>query len=53
MVTVGIFGGSGYMGGEVLRIILEHPAAKLSWATSRSGGNAALYHPKLYESGKE
>jgi N-acetyl-gamma-glutamyl-phosphate reductase common form len=48
MINVGIFGGTGYMGGEALRIILQHPEAKLAWATSRSGGNIALYHPNLY-----
>jgi N-acetyl-gamma-glutamyl-phosphate reductase len=48
MIKVGIFGGTGYMGGEALRIILQHPGAKLAWATSRTGGDIALYHPNLY-----
>jgi N-acetyl-gamma-glutamyl-phosphate reductase common form len=48
MIRVGIFGGTGYMGGEVLRILLEHPQAKVVWVTSRSGGNIAFYHPNLY-----
>jgi N-acetyl-gamma-glutamyl-phosphate reductase common form len=48
MIEVGIFGSTGYMGGEALRVILQHPEAKLAWATSRSGGNIAFYHPNLY-----
>ncbi len=49
MIKVGIFGGTGYMGGEALRIILEHPQAELAWVTSRSGGDIAFYHPNLYD----
>jgi N-acetyl-gamma-glutamylphosphate reductase len=48
MIKVGVYGGTGYMGGEVIRIILQHPEAKLAWATSRSGGDIAFYHPNLY-----
>ena len=48
MISVGVYGGTGYMGGEVMRIILQHPEAKLAWATSRSGGDIAFYHPNLY-----
>jgi N-acetyl-gamma-glutamyl-phosphate reductase len=51
MIKVGIFGSTGYMGGEVLRIILQHPQAELAWATSRSGGDVAFYHPNLYGTG--
>jgi N-acetyl-gamma-glutamyl-phosphate reductase len=50
-MKVGIYGGTGYMGGEVLRIILEHPEAELAWVTSRGGGDIALAHPNLYDSG--
>ncbi len=35
-VRVGIAGGSGYTGGELLRILLRHPAAEIRAATSRS-----------------
>lgn len=48
MITVGIFGATGYMGGEALRILLQHPGVRLAWATSRGGGDVALYHPNLY-----
>jgi N-acetyl-gamma-glutamyl-phosphate reductase len=51
MLKVGVFGGTGYMGGETIRIILQHPEAELVWATSRSGGDIALYHPNLYGAG--
>jgi N-acetyl-gamma-glutamylphosphate reductase len=48
MIKVGIYGGTGYMGGEVIRILLEHPQAEIAWVTSRSGGDIAFYHPNLY-----
>jgi len=48
MIKVGILGGSGYMGGEALRVLLEHPNVEIAWVTSRSGGNIADYHPNLY-----
>ena len=48
MITAGIFGGTGYMGGEALRILLQHPQVEVAWVTSRSGGDIALYHPNLY-----
>ena len=44
---VGIFGGSGYMGGEALRALHEHPELELAWATSRSPGPVHLQHPNL------
>ena len=37
MIKVGIFGGTGYMGGEALRILLEHPQAEVVWVTSCLG----------------
>jgi N-acetyl-gamma-glutamyl-phosphate reductase len=48
MIKVGIYGGTGYMGGEALRILLEHPQVEVVWVTSRSGGDIAFYHPNLY-----
>lgn len=48
MVKVGIYGGTGYQGGEALRILLEHPHAEVDWVTGRSGGDIAFYHPNLY-----
>jgi N-acetyl-gamma-glutamyl-phosphate reductase len=49
MIKVGIFGGTGYMGGEALRILLQHPQVEVAWVTSRGGGDIAFYHPNLYE----
>ena len=51
MIKAGILGATGYMGGEALRIILEHPGAELAWATSRSSGDIAFSQPNLYGSG--
>jgi len=53
MITVGIVGASGYMGGEVLRVLMDHPEVDIAWATSRSGGRIEEYHPNLYDSGIE
>jgi len=51
MIEVGIFGASGYMGGEALRVVLEHPQAQVAWATSRSGKAAEQFHRNLYGMG--
>ncbi len=48
MLQVGIVGASGYMGGEVLRVLLDHSEVEIAWATSRTGANIADYHPNLY-----
>jgi N-acetyl-gamma-glutamyl-phosphate reductase common form len=48
MIKAGILGGSGYMGGEALRVLLEHPDVEIAWVTARSGGDIADYHPNLY-----
>ena len=40
MVSVGIVGGSGYMGGEALRVLLRHPQADIAWVTSRVSGSS-------------
>ncbi|MDH5359947.1 MAG: N-acetyl-gamma-glutamyl-phosphate reductase [Gammaproteobacteria bacterium] len=49
-IRVGVMGASGYMGGEVIRILLMHPLVKIVWATSRQGGDIAIHHPNLYGS---
>jgi N-acetyl-gamma-glutamyl-phosphate reductase len=51
MVSVGVVGGSGYMGGEALRILLQHPHAEIAWTTSRSPGPVEQVHPNLYDTG--
>ena len=48
MIRAGILGASGYMGGEALRVLLEHPEAEIAWLTSRSGGRVDEAHPNLY-----
>jgi len=51
MITVGVLGATGYMGGEVIRVLLNHPHAKIVWATSRTKGDIENYHPNLYGMG--
>jgi len=51
MKTVGIVGGSGYMGGEALRVLLKHRKVKIAWTTSRTPGPVEQIHPNLYGSG--
>lgn len=48
MIKVGIYGASGYMGGELLRILLEHPQVEIAWLTSRSNKPVEYYHKNLY-----
>ena len=51
MIRVGVYGASGYMGGEALRILREHPEVEVEWATSRSGKPAEDFHRNLYGTG--
>jgi N-acetyl-gamma-glutamyl-phosphate reductase common form len=44
-------GASGYMGGEALRVLLDHPKVKIAWATSRQKGSIEDFHPNLYGAG--
>lgn len=44
IITVGIYGASGYMGGEALRILSEHPSVKVVWVTSRSSNPIEYIH---------
>jgi len=48
-ITVSILGGSGYAGGELLRILLYHPHIILNQVTSRqyAGLPVSLAHPNL------
>ena len=49
MITVSIIGGSGYAGGELLRILLSHPKVKIHQVTSRqfAGQLVSIAHPNL------
>jgi len=48
-VRVGIIGGAGYTGGELLRLLAVHPHATIAWATSRgrAGWPIGSIHPNL------
>lgn len=48
-ITAGIVGGTGYTGGELIRLLLIHPNVKLRFATSRSKVGQKFYeiHPDL------
>lgn len=48
MIKVGIYGATGYMGGEALRLLLEHPEVEIAWATSRSESNVSEQHRNLF-----
>lgn len=48
MIKVGVLGATGYMGGEVIRVLLNHPHVEIAWTTSRSKGQIEDYHPNLY-----
>lgn len=42
-IKVGIIGGAGYTGGELLRILLNHPAAEIVFVHSKSNAGNFLY----------
>jgi len=48
LIKVGIYGASGYMGSEALRILLKHPNVSVEWATSRSDTPVEYYHKNFY-----
>ena len=49
MIKVGVVGGSGYTGGELLRLLSIHPEVEITWVTSRRfiGKNVSDLHPNL------
>jgi len=51
MIKAGIVGASGYMGGEALRVLLDHPEVEIAWATSRRDAPIEEFHPNLFGSG--
>jgi N-acetyl-gamma-glutamyl-phosphate reductase common form len=46
-VAVGIVGGSGYSGGELLRLLLGHPQARIAFVTSRGDRSLPAIHRNL------
>ncbi|MCG2460630.1 N-acetyl-gamma-glutamyl-phosphate reductase [Flavobacteriaceae bacterium F89] len=49
MIKAGIIGGSGYTGGELIRILLHHPHATIDFvfSTTRAGKKISSAHPDL------
>jgi N-acetyl-gamma-glutamyl-phosphate/LysW-gamma-L-alpha-aminoadipyl-6-phosphate reductase len=49
MARIGIIGGSGYVGGELLRLLLLHPNVAVTMVTSRQNAGEYLFniHPNL------
>jgi N-acetyl-gamma-glutamyl-phosphate/LysW-gamma-L-alpha-aminoadipyl-6-phosphate reductase len=49
MLRIGIIGGSGYVGGELLRLLLLHPQAEVTMVTSRQSIGEYVFnvHPNL------
>ena len=43
-IKAGIIGGAGYTGGEVLRLLLLHPAVEISFVHSRSNAGKGVSH---------
>lgn len=43
MIKVGIIGGAGYTAGELIRIILHHPSARLAYIHSSSNSGKAIW----------
>lgn len=49
MIRAGIIGGSGYTGGELTRILLNHPKVSIDfiYSTTRAGKKVSTAHPDL------
>ncbi|MEA5425026.1 N-acetyl-gamma-glutamyl-phosphate reductase [Arcicella lustrica] len=43
MIKVGIIGGAGYTGGELLRILIHHPAVEIVFVNSKSQAGKPVY----------
>ena len=50
MIRVGILGAAGYTGGELIRLLINHPEAEIVFANSESnaGNLVAEVHEGLY-----
>ncbi len=49
MIRAGIIGGSGYTGGELIRILLNHPQVTIDFvfSTTKAGKSVTIAHPDL------
>ena len=49
MIKAGIIGGSGYTGGELIRILINHPEVEIDfvYSTTRAGKAVSSAHPDL------
>ena len=43
MIKIGIVGAAGYTGGELLRILVNHPQSEIAWAHSKSQAGKPVY----------
>lgn len=43
MIKIGIVGAAGYTGGELLRILVNHPQSEIAWAHSKSQAGKPIY----------
>lgn len=43
-IKVGIIGGAGYTGGELIRLLINHPAVDICFINSRSNAGKPVYH---------
>ncbi|MGC4235319.1 MAG: N-acetyl-gamma-glutamyl-phosphate reductase, partial [Niabella sp.] len=43
MINVGIIGGAGYTGGELIRLLINHPQVHISFIHSRSNAGKYVY----------
>ncbi len=43
MIKVGIFGAAGYTGGELTRLLINHPSAEIAFANSESNAGNKVY----------
>jgi len=49
MIEAGIIGGAGYTAGELVRLLVNHPAVRIAWihSESQAGKAVAAHHPGL------
>ena len=48
-IKIGIVGGAGYTGGELLRLLLQHEKTEISYVTSRKLIGKSIFKRHSYE----